>query len=466
MKKTEWIFLLTFTAQFLGIFSGSLFAKFYQYDEQPTHFDAVFVSQFGSDENDGLTPLSPLKSFEDALLLAVQMRVRELRLSGDFELSSPRYSYTANSRFFTATNLSVIGGFDPFFFGNFGNGPSTLSAEGISESAFILIDCSFVTLTNLVISGGVASYEFGGGIYVFSGSKNSFYVTLSNCSATYGGAVAVSNSRSNFFNCNIISNFSSIEGGGYHFMSSDFNTIEGIVKNNATETNAENFGGGIFLKNSSLNLIDAKLSSNLSGSGGGIAFRNSFTNAVTSDFFNNEAIFDGGGIFLSNGSRNQFYGSIVSNRAAAGGGAFFYQTGFSEFSGDFSANDAVIGGGAFFCLSSSNQISSRFINNNADEEGGGLFLILSDSNRISSEITENAAVLGGGVYLAASEFNRFIGTISSNIAQSGGGIAEDELCFLNSTAAASFFENFPDKTAAMDTKSFYRIGKLYGVFEE
>ncbi len=194
-------------------------------------------------------------------------------------------------------------------------------------------------LTNTTVSSNTAS-SYGGGIYNISGgSVNMIDTTVSSNTATTGG------------------------GGVYQTTSSSRITI---TTSSLVDDNAATYGGGFFVDNGSLIMVDSQVSHNTAlTSGGGIYLNRSTvqviltnTNVLTNQANGIENKTGGGGAFINNGKLSVYSSTFQANQAnngipneTGGGGAYIDNGKLSVYSSTFRANQASRRGGGIFCLS-------------------------------------------------------------------------------------------------------------------
>lgn len=171
----------------------------------------------------------------------------------------------------------------------------------------------------------------------------------------------------------IVTNGSSVDGGGIAVTGGELILIDSEVRENS----ASNNGGGIFLGNGTVILTSGKISQNT-------------------------AAFSGGGVYNMDGMLVQSGGTIEGNSAAAGGGVY---VNLSEAT--YTLNDGLL-----------QQNSSTAL----ESGGGGVYVAQGTVTMNGGQIAENSGVRGGGIESANGEIFLNEGIIRGNEAQYGGGV--------------------------------------------
>lgn len=159
---------------------------------------------------------------------------------------------------------------------------------------------AFTLLDGVTVTGGQASGEVGGGVYINNGS-----LTIANCrivdnSADYGGGLYQSgaNERVEISNSWIERNTSANHGGGLYVGGSVQLENTQVLSNTATW-----HGGGLHASSGDATLIGSLFRNNrtLSGNGGGVNVNNNISVNAT-QFISNTAQGNGGGLLQWNGN--------------------------------------------------------------------------------------------------------------------------------------------------------------------
>jgi len=237
-----------------------------------------------------------------------------------------------------------------------------------------------------------------------------------------------------------------------------------ITKGNANGVSGtgHDYGGGILLKESSLNLSNLVFTNNTAGSGGGISSSSSSTVTLTNCVFTNNTAGSGGGIYSStatlincvftNNTAGDFGGGIYSsstvtltncvftNNSAGGGGGGIHSYSVTLTNCVFTNNTAGSGGGIY--SSTATLINCVFTNNTAGDFGGGISSSL--ATLINCVFTDNTAGSrgniggsGGGIYSSYSVtlincvFTNNTADSGRNTLGSGGAIYSDSATLTN-----------------------------------
>ena len=233
----------------------------------------------------------------------------------------------------------------------------------------------------------------------------------------------ISNAEVSLNNLKISSGFSeNFNGGGISIINSTVN-----IDNSEITSNMAPSGGGISAVDSIVNINDSVITRNTSsfGDGGGIDATNSkvsLNNSVVSD---NYASFRGGGIQLfGEGGYLNLSNSTVSNNTAergSGGGVGVVFSNFSAQSSTFADNSSGLGGAGIDISESQVNLNDIKVSSNS---GNGLRVSgVSSSVEVSnSEISDNSGLSAGGVSVASrGQMSVSNTTVSGNSSSTDGG---------------------------------------------
>ncbi len=214
---------------------------------------------------------------------------------------------------------------------------------------------AFMNATNTVFSGNTATY--GGAIHISEGSADLVDCELTNNQATnYGGAIFIEN----------------LGAGSYDVVGTSF------------AGNTAKWGGAIYLKDTPgdpwkihLDVAGSEFSNNTASSGGGgaIYLQESNTSVVSSVFVDNTARF-GGAIhvddwdFMTPTTVEVIGSRFIANEATVSGGGIMIEEPISVTDTEFVANVATTGGGGAFGRAT--YVGVTFANNTAPT-GRGLY---------------------------------------------------------------------------------------------
>jgi hypothetical protein len=263
--------------------------------------DLYVSAENGNNNNDGLTPGSPLKTIQyaNSIILADSTNPHTIHLADGV------YSPSTNDEFFPVTiidNISLIGESREGVILDAENMTGVMHIESNSNSEIkymtlrngyhgqgggIFIESSEPYLAHLTIKDNSASY--GGGIYcILNSNLILFDVIISNNAAYYcGGGIAVDNNSELSIENAIINNNSATYGGGLYIRDCD---DPATLTNILVTDNCSDQGGGILCYSSDLYLRNATISNNSalgnSGQGGGLCCYGFYYNSSEIDLLN------------------------------------------------------------------------------------------------------------------------------------------------------------------------------------
>ena len=255
----------------------------------------------------------------------------------------------------------------------------TVTISGGYTRRIFFVNGGDLTINGLrIVNGyaGVPAGSIGGGIRALNCS-----LTINNCEIKYntainhGGGIYMSDGSLNIVNSEISSNVTAVyHGGGINIFQNSTVTITGsLIDNNTTNRN----GGGIYLyNNSTLTVANSTINSNEADYGAGIISGSSCTTSIENSEVNgNDASQVGGGIMAGNCSLTISNSKLNNNNSGIVGGAL-YTSDLYSFS-----------------------IDNCEIKYNTSAHGAGLIVYRSSVPIQNSEITGNYAVSTcGGVY--------------------------------------------------------------------
>ncbi len=302
----------------------------------------------------------------------------------------------------------------------------TLTLTGVSSGTTIIhavtgqrvitvTSGSDLRLQNLTVSGGQASSDVGGGVYLANGSLTLSDSHIVGNSAAYGGGVFQegANGRIDAIDCLIDLNTTTNHGGGLYIRGSAAFTNTQVVSNTASM-----HGGGVHVQSGRVDVT-----------GGAFAY--------------NRAVNGNGGALNLNNSLSLSGTQLISNTAINGGGVQQWNAGYavSITNTRFERNAAQrIGGGA--AVSGTLSIDgSTFVSNTVDSGndnstfGGGVYA--GDASQIAATtFTGNSAFCiyggscsaanGGGLYISGKPLTLTNVVFARNQAgRMGGGLKTD-----------------------------------------
>lgn len=270
----------------------------------------VYANSFiVNDTTDDLPDLTPGDGVCEVVLNSGQCTLRAAIMeanarSGDDTITLPA-SAISLSLTGVAEDLSALGDLDITSNLTINGSSSTttfIDASALSERAFHILKGN-VTISNVTITGGNASGDFGGGILVAGGSLTLSNSRVVNSQAASGGGIALTGGSLNV-NFSTIgpdtsssSNVASANGGGLYVA----NGTTATVRNSTISFNSAKAGGGVYVL------------------GGGTLTVNSST--ISGNVVNTSDVTDGGGGVFAGGTVNLNSVTVANNAVNGANGA-------------------------------------------------------------------------------------------------------------------------------------------------
>jgi len=333
-----------------------------------------------------------------------------------------------------------------------GEALTVLSGGGVSSVVKVQTDGVIVTLSAMTLEEGDADETVpgetrlaGGGMLCNGASAVRMEaISIESNAAEIGGGVALYNgcvltTRDTTISANTATSSSNInvQGGGLFIYNSTVEMIDSVVSNNVADSTVDvAFGGGIYALNSDVTLDGTEISENsassssASATGSGLYVYSSTLEMANSSISNNSAesttSSSGGGLYIYNSTVGMTASSVSNNSisAYADSNAYAYGGGLYVHSSIVELNETSV---------TDNSVAT---NNNA--YGGGLYIVTSSEVFLEgTEISENAAsassaAFGGGFYVYSSTLEVTDSSVSDNAASNlGGGL------YVHSTADAT-----------------------------
>ncbi|MCB8989149.1 MAG: CSLREA domain-containing protein [Ardenticatenaceae bacterium] len=249
---------------------------------------------------------------------------------------------------------------------------TTIDGAALDRVLHVLPDAELY-LENLVIQGGLAADENGGGIY-HAGDLLSINnsVVVSNTAAGgfpngRGGGIWSSGLITLTFTA-VTDNNAARDGGGLYNTGSMW-----LVATNLIENTADLNGGGAYNSAGDLHLVNATVSGNETlFSGGGINNRGSLS-LHNSNISGNTADLSGGGLYNSTGGDVYVQDTRFSLNDSAEGGAVYTRDGSLTLLGSTLTENTAVSGASLYTRDTPTTIAnSTFSGNEASENGGAL----------------------------------------------------------------------------------------------
>jgi hypothetical protein len=233
-----------------------------------------------------------------------------------------------------------------------------------------IIDCERTSRGFIFANGETSSTELraltiqngrdslGGGILVTNGSPAILYCSINDCSADYGGAVAVQAGSPGFVGCFFIHNHS-LQGGGAVYT---YNSSSQFAADTFDGNDTKAMGGGVAMEGGSLFIVSSIFKDNVGDQGGGAFFSKGGDVAfVNGSFSVNTANVGGGAISLTEGTAcsvtNSTFGANLSHDGPGAimtddksnvtvSNSIMWTDGTKELSGHTNVRFSCIAGGA------------------------------------------------------------------------------------------------------------------------
>ncbi|HEX2387390.1 MAG TPA: choice-of-anchor Q domain-containing protein [Candidatus Binatia bacterium] len=217
----------------------------------------------------------------------------------------------------TLDNVTVSGGSERLGGVIFNYGSLTLTDAKVTNGRAHLGGGIFNgAAADLTIDGSEVSSnyaDYGGGIYDYAGVLTITYSTIKNNSAFIDGGGMYERAGSVDLEYSMVAkNFSGRDGGGLHHRDSSVLIAYSTVSNN--DTGFFGYGGAIFDRSGTIDIINSTLSGNTARIGGGI-YNRSTMNISNTTVAKNDAL-DGGGIFTVAGDLTLARSLISGNSAS------------------------------------------------------------------------------------------------------------------------------------------------------
>jgi predicted outer membrane repeat protein len=356
----------------------------------------LFISETGSDTNDGLTPESPLRSFEYALR----------RITSDTAENNTLWVMPGHY------HLTESESSKPIYLKNDVKIKATVPGEAILDGDSTCRVLFGYYKNNFSLSG--LTFQNGSTEYIL-GAK-----TRDN---NHGGGLYLVSSKGTIDSCKLISNYATWFGGGVYLGG---NTNINFTNSEFIQNMAEYGGGGVDLDaNNSVNFHNCKFIQNTAEYGGGGLLTNPYSSGP---LLINECLFS------------------ENHSGEEGGGLTYSGYQISVKNSQFIANTSVSSGAGCYCDVSAQLpgfINCLFSKNISENKGGAIYFIGSTvSKLINCTFSDNQAVSGSAVYQVYLYKLYCINTIFWNSA-----VPTTDLIHVKSTgypATTGFYTNYSD----------------------
>ncbi|MEZ4541930.1 MAG: right-handed parallel beta-helix repeat-containing protein [Chloroflexota bacterium] len=317
-----------------------------------------------------------------------------------------------------------------------GNG-STITRTGNKDMRFFTVvayyeDVGDLTLNDLTLTGGKNEYYSGGAVYAYQATLavNNCTITGNEAGGSGGGIFATYSDVT--VTGSTLSNNVSYGGGGIYAGYGDITITDSVISGNETP---DNFGAGIYLASATASIDGTTVADNEGYSAAGAMINYStftITNSVISGN-QNDAEGDAGGVYMLDstgqmldvevsgnkgrtggglfvyGGTLTLKGSTLSNNQADSGGGLYAWTGsqVTVVNSTLSGNEAVTNGGGAAGTGAMTFVNSTLSNNEAGGAGGGLNVINGTASLQRTLVAGNSAPTGR-------EIQRTAGTVTLN----------------------------------------------------
>ena len=279
------------------------------------------------------------------------------------------------------------------------------------------------------VSGLTIDANSNGSVFtVDGGSLTIETLTISGGSATFGGGIRASNnSLIELDAVNLANNFAGFRGAGIYLRNSSLTLVDSIVSSNTVPAPIDNTvtnrtsGGGVFASSSSgttynININTSTIDSNQAGSGGGIYISGPLSVSInTSQVSNNSAAASGGGMRSYENTNTEISNSrIFGNHAGfAGGGIMLRDSTLKINSSSIYDNSAAYIGGGLYVSDSAGLANAEIGNSTFSQNTVGIV------NPNTGRVMRGGAIATRGGSLTINN-----STLSGNsAAEAGGGIS-------------------------------------------
>jgi len=251
----------------------------------------------------------------------------------------------------------------------------------------------------------------GGGIYCEDASPTLSKLRIIGNTAHFGGGLYLDNSNSRLINLEIVSNTADTDGGGLYLSNCTNVRIENSSINNNTAnmdgSGGNGFGGGVKSWQSGGIFNEVVISHNEALSkGGGLYLDDSNLSLINMIINGNSTANDGGGIYLTDNLISVITNvEIASNTAGSGGGLYSNNARITIDNCVILSNEATdLGGG--ICSQNNTELtvlnSSIVENISLDGSGGGMLTSISSGSLSNCIVRGNSAFSSGGGLLMQS----------------------------------------------------------------
>ncbi len=266
---------------------------------------------------------------------------------------------------------------------------TTIDANGAGSVISVTMGCT-PTIDGFTITGGTGTSKAG---------------------IVRGGGVFIDGAAGTLRDNTVYDNVAYRGGGIVVHRATDVVTIQGgkVISNAATD-----YGGGVRVYGSEVEIVGVEVFSNTSSyAGGGLAITGAPLVTMTQlSVMGNQSAKYGGGAYVSGGSVFISNSTFLSNTLydvgnSIGGGLYFVSVASPRLENvEVGNNQAYRGGGVYYNGTSGQIINATIVSNTAGLGGGGLYLNGASPSVEGGEVSRNRATdatwgRGGGVYIVS-----------------------------------------------------------------
>ncbi len=280
-------------------------------------------------------------------------------------------------------NVLVFGGFSGKESRRAEREPNThatvIDVSGTNSRPVTVIGGEGIVLDGFTLTGG--HFGKGGGVYL----SHVQAATFSSCkvvanTAADGGGIYCYQSSPHILNCTVAANHATSSGGGGNFDTSEPTIMSCLFNGNSAAS-----GGGLYNKSTHMRIFETVFSQNTGQTGGGMYDGTGALTLQDCKIEHNYAFDFGGGMYLINSKLRMVNSSVSNNNAQTTrgitshlregkGGGIHISNGTPELIGTLiSRNTAPVGGAFYFNSTNGDLLNCTVAGNRALERGSGVF---------------------------------------------------------------------------------------------
>ena len=281
-----------------------------------------------------------------------------------------------------------------------GNG-STITRTGKKDLRFFTVVSYYenvgdLTLNDLTLTGGKNEYYSGGAVYAYQST-----LTVNNCTITgnqaggSGGGIFATYSDVTVTGSTLTNNLS-YGGGGMYAGYGDVTITDSVISGNESP---DNVGAGLYLSGGNATIDGTTVADNEGYSAAGVMISDATFTITNSVISGNQAAADGdgGGVYLWDSTGQMLDVAISGNNGRRGGGVFVYGGALTLKGSTLSGNQAGNSGGGLYVWTGGEAtvVNSTLSGNEAVTYGGGAAGV-GAMTFVNSTLSDNSAGSAGG----------------------------------------------------------------------